>query len=97
MSALLLLVASLAQAPEVTAAVDRTRLRVGEDVTLTVRARTRSPEPLEIVLPALVGFGVVASREFSQVSFSADAASSRTTVRELQLKVEKPGDRKSVV
>jgi hypothetical protein len=95
----LVALAALAQAPqrprvpppEVTASVDRTRLRLGEDVTLTIRARTRASEPLDLVLPPLTGLGVVASREFTQVSFSAETGPSRTLVRELQLKVERAG------
>lgn len=87
----LLVVAALAQAPEVTASVDRTRVRAGDEVTLSVRARTRSPEPIEIVLPPLTGLSLVASSEFTQVSFTPDAGPVRTTVRDLQLRVEQMG------
>jgi hypothetical protein len=83
--------AALAQAPEATAAVDRTRVRVGDEVTLTVRARTRSPEPPELVLPPLNGLALVASSEVTQVSFAPDAGPIRTIVRSLQLRVERTG------
>lgn len=87
----LVVLAALVQAPEVTAAVDRTRVRVGEEITLTVRARTRSPEALEVTLPTFTGLALVASSEFTQVSFAADAGPVRTTVRDLQLRVERAG------
>ncbi|HEV8399800.1 MAG TPA: BatD family protein [Gemmatimonadales bacterium] len=79
------------QGAEVTASVDRTRLTVGEEVMLTVRARTRSTEPLEIMLPALAGFAIVGSRDLTEVAMSGAAGPVRTTVRELQLRAEQPG------
>ena len=91
MTPALLALVALLQAPEVTASVDRTRVRVGEEVTLSVRARTRSAEPLELTLPALTGLGLVGSNEFTQVSFTSSAGPVRTTVRDLQLRVEKSG------
>src|ERR1051326_7686153 len=54
----MLAAAVLLQGAEVTASVDRTRLRVGEQLVLTVRARTRTVDPVEIVLPTLNGFAV---------------------------------------
>jgi hypothetical protein len=91
--AALALVLAAAQAPDVTASVDRTRVRVGEEITLTIRARTRSQDPLDVMLPPFAGLTLIASREFSQVSFSGDpsAGASRTTVREVQLRVDRPG------
>jgi len=79
------------QGAEVTASVDRTRLNVGEEVMLTVRARTRSTEPLEILLPALAGFAIVGSRDLTEVAMSGTAGPVRTTVRELQLRAEQSG------
>ena len=79
------------QGAEVTARVDRTRLNVGEEVMLTVRARTRSTEPLEILLPALAGFAIVGSRDLTEVAMSGTAGPVRTTVRELQLRAEQAG------
>ncbi len=83
--------AFLLQGAEVTATVDRTRLAVGEEVMLTVRARTRSTEPLEIVLPPLAGFAIVGSRDLTEVAMSGTAGPMRTTVRELQLRAEQAG------
>lgn len=81
------------QGAEVTASVDRTRLRVGEELQLTVRARTRTADPVEIMLPPLNGFAVVGSRDMTEVAFSGGAGggSIRTTVRELQLRAQQPG------
>ena len=95
-SALLLAVASaftLLQGggAEVTATVDRTHLAVGEELMLTVRARTRSAEPLEILLPPLAGFAIVGSRDLTEVAMSGTAGPVRTTVRELQLRAEQAG------
>jgi hypothetical protein len=92
-AALLLAVASAftLQGVEVTATVDRTRLTVGEELMLTVRARTRSPDPLQIILPPLAGFAIVGSRDVTEVAMSGTAGAVRTTVRELQLRAEQPG------
>ncbi|HEV8264598.1 MAG TPA: BatD family protein [Gemmatimonadales bacterium] len=79
------------QGAEVTATVDRTRLTVGEELVVSVRARTRSSEALEILLPPLAGFAIVGSRDLTEVSLSGTAGPMRTTVRELQLRAEQPG------
>lgn len=79
------------QGVEVTASVDRTRLTVGEELTLTVRARTRSAEAVEIILPPLTGFAIVGSRDLTEVAISGAAGSMRTIVRELQLRAQQPG------
>ena len=90
---LLLAVASAlaVQGAEVTATVDHPRVTVGEELMLTVRARTRSAEPLQIVLPPLAGFAIVGSRDLTEVAMSGTAGAVRTTVRELQLRAEQPG------
>jgi hypothetical protein len=81
------------QGAEVTASVDRTRLRVGETLQLTVQARTRTADPVEITLPPLSGFVVVGSRDMTEVAFGGETGrgSIRTTVRELQLRAQQPG------
>ena len=79
------------QGVEVTASVDRTHLTVGEELTLTVRARTRSAEPVAIILPPLTGFAIVGSRDLTEVAISGAAGSMRTIVRELQLRAQQPG------
>ena len=92
-SALLVALASAftLQGIEGTATVDRTRLAVGEELMLTVRARTRSAEPLEIALPPLAGFAIVGSRDLTEVAMRGTAGAVRTTVRELQLRAERSG------
>jgi hypothetical protein len=92
-TALLLAVAAVFtfQGAEVTATVDRTRLTVGEELMLTVRARTRSPDPLQMILPPLAGFAIVGSRDVTEVAMNGTAGAVRTTVRELQLRAEQPG------
>ena len=87
----LLAAVAMAQGAEVTASVDRTRLRVGEELQLTVNARTRTAEPVEITLPSLTGFAVVGSRDMTEVAFSGGTGSVRTTVRELRLRAQQPG------
>jgi len=81
----------LVQGAEVTASVDRTRLRVGEEVMLTIRAHTRAADPVDITLPTLNGFAIVGSRDVTEVAFSGGAGSIRTTVRELTLRAQQPG------
>src|ERR1043165_1051833 len=83
--------AVLLQGAEVTASVDRTRLRVGEQLVLTVRARTRTVDPVEIVLPTLNGFAIVGSRRMTRGGINGAAGSTRTTVRELQLRAQQAG------
>ncbi len=90
----LLTVTVLLQGAEVTASVDKTHLTVGEELVLTVRARSRSTDAVEIILPTLNGFAVVGSRDMTEVAFSGAGGSGgsiRTTVRELQLRAQQPG------
>ncbi len=87
----LLVVAAMLQGAEVTASVDRTQLTVGEELVLTVLARSRSADAVEILLPPLTGFVVVGSRDMTEVAFGGAGNSIRTTVRELQLRAQQPG------
>ncbi|PYO91229.1 MAG: hypothetical protein DMD58_05140, partial [Gemmatimonadetes bacterium] len=75
---------------EVTASVDRTHLRVGEELMLTIRAQTRAADPVEIMLPPLNGFAIVGSRDMTEVAIdgATGGRSVRTTVRELQLRAQ---------
>ncbi len=79
------------QGAEVTASVDRTHLRVGEELVLTIRAQTRAADPVDIMLPPLNGFAIVGSRDMTEVAISGGSGSIRTTVRELQLRAQQPG------
>ncbi len=78
-------------APEATARVDRAHVAAGEEVTLTVRARTRSAEPVTVILPALTGFAILGSREVTEVAVEGTGAPLRTLTRELHLRAERPG------
>ncbi|MDP3910609.1 MAG: BatD family protein, partial [Gemmatimonadales bacterium] len=91
MSALLLAALVALQGAEVTASVNRTRLTVGEELVLTVRARTRSPDVVQLLLPPLSGFAIVGSRDLTEVSLTGSAGAIRTTVRELHLRAEQAG------
>ncbi|HXI33832.1 MAG TPA: BatD family protein [Gemmatimonadales bacterium] len=92
MTALLaLLLALQTQRPQVTASVDRTRVAMGEELTLTVRARSRSSVPVQFQLPTLDGFSVLASHDVTDVAVSGAAGPLRTTTRELRLRADHAG------
>ena len=78
-------------APDVTARVDRTHVTAGDNLLLTIRARTRSAAPVTLALPALTGFTVVGSREVTEVTLEALGGPVRTTTRELELRAQRPG------
>jgi hypothetical protein len=87
--ALALLAVIQGQAPSVTATLDRSRLAVGEDVTLTVTATGTSADPIRISLPSLDGFQVLARSERTAVSVRDTTA--RTTTLELDLSAVRAG------
>src|SRR5213594_3426966 len=90
--ALWLLVALQSAAPpDVTAQVDRARVPAGEELTLTIRARSRSAEPVALTLPGLTGFTIVGSRDVTEVTLEAVGGPVRTMTRELRLKTQRPG------
>jgi hypothetical protein len=90
--ALWLLVAlQSASPPDLTAQVDRARVPAGEELTLTIRARSRSAEPVAVALPGLSGFIIVGSREVTEVSLEGVGGPIRTMTRELRLKTQHPG------
>ena len=90
-AALGLLAALQGAPPDVTARVDRARLTAGEELHLTVRARSRTAEPVTVVLPALTGFAITGSREVTEVTIEGLGAPVRTTTRELALRAQRPG------
>src|SRR5439155_1765854 len=77
--------------PDVTAQVDRARVPAGEELTLTIRARSRSAEPVALTLPGLTGFTIVASREVTEVTLEGVGGPVRTMTREVRLKTQRPG------
>src|SRR5260370_4699188 len=78
-------------APDVTAHLDRTHVTAGDQLLVTVRARTRSAEPVRLTLPALTGFILVGSREITEVTLESLGGRVRTTTRELELRAQRPG------
>jgi hypothetical protein len=86
---LLLLALQQGDLPAVTATVDRTRLAVGEELLLTVRASGSADSPIRISLPPLDGFEVTARTERTEVAFAA--ADARTTTLEVRLRAGRAG------
>jgi oxygen tolerance protein BatD len=89
--AALMLLAAVQGPPDVTATVNRSRLKVGDQVTLTVRARSHIAEPLAIALPSLAGFAIVGSRDFTEVAIDGAGPPVRTTSRSLELRADRAG------
>lgn len=88
MLALLLL---LQQAPglTLTAAVDRPRLNVGEEVVLTIVAGGRTADAVQFDLPAFSGFALISRSESSEVSLGVERA--RISTLELRLRAVRAG------
>ena len=78
-------------APDITASVDRTRIFVGDQVTLTVEVRVSGGESPRLELPPLDGFSVLGTREAAEVSLQGVDGLTRTAVRALTLQAERPG------
>jgi hypothetical protein len=86
-----LLVAAVIQGGlEVNAAVDRARVALGGELTLTVRARSRSAGTVEIALPSIAGFAVTGSREAAEVSYGGGLPT-YATMRSVTLRAERIG------
>src|SRR5207253_6984114 len=62
----------------------------------SIRARSRATEPVAVALPGLTGFTIVGSREVTEVALEGVGGPLRTMTRELRLKTQRPGDRKSI-
>lgn len=91
MSALLLVLSVLqAQAPRVSASVDRVDALVGDAITLTIRVEARGNAPVQIAQPALSGLELQGSREATHVQI-VDGQLERTVTRELQLVATREG------
>lgn len=89
MSAVLLLLALQQSLPTVSATVDESRLAVGEELLLTVRATGEAGSPIRISLPPLDGFEVSARSERTEVAFGA--TDTRTTTLEVRLRAARAG------
>ena len=88
---LALLGALQGQGLDVTAAVDRARVEVGEEVTLTIQVRAQGAEAPQFDLPLLSGFAVVGTRDAAEVALEGTSGASRTALRALTLRAERPG------
>jgi hypothetical protein len=88
-SVLLLLALLQAAPPELHVSVDQDRIGVGEELVYTVRATSRSSEPVRLTLAPFNGFEIVARTERTEVSFSGGPT--RTTLLEIRLRALRPG------
>jgi hypothetical protein len=79
------------QALDVTAAVDRARVPVGEEVTLTIQVRAQGVDAPRFDLPPLSGFSVVGTRDAAEVALEGASGATRTAMRALTLRAERPG------
>jgi hypothetical protein len=79
------------QALDVTAAVDRARVPVGDEVTLTIQVRAQGVDAPRFDLPPLSGFSVVGTRDAAEVAIEGASGTSRTAMRALTLRAERPG------
>jgi len=75
--------------PELHASVDQDQIGVGEELVYTVRAVSRSSEPLALTLAPFNGFEIVARSERTEVAFSGGPT--RTTLLEIRLRAVRPG------
>jgi hypothetical protein len=75
--------------PELHVAVDQDRVSVGEEIVYTVRAVSKSSEPMDLNITPVNGFEIVARSERTEVSLSNGPT--RTTVIELRLRALRPG------
>ena len=82
---LLVLLAQQGQAPlTVEMQVDADRIPMGGEVVLTVRARSGSSDPIQIVVPPFAGMELLEKSERSEVAAGTNLA--RTTVLEFRLR-----------
>jgi oxygen tolerance protein BatD len=88
-TALLLLALLQGPAPQLHVSVDQDRISVGQEVVYTVRAVSRSSEPLDLSITPFNGFEIVSRSERTEVSFSGGPT--RTTVLEIRLRAVRPG------
>ena len=86
-----LLAALLVQQPQVAVGVDLDRVRLGDEIVLTITVRARNDLPLEIVDPDLTGLELLTVRQQSRGS-PGGAAPSRATTRTLTLRAVAVGE-----
>ncbi len=95
MSPVVLALALLVQGQrlDVTASVDRARLTVGEQVTLTIQVRAETAESPSLELPSLAGFAVIGTREATEVTLQGGGIQgvARAVARSITLRAERAG------
>lgn len=91
--ALLALAQGRGGALEVIASVDRARLSIGEQLTLTIQVRAETSDIPRFELPALAGFAVLGTREATQVTLQGGTIQgvARSAERSLTLRAERAG------
>ncbi|HEX7337200.1 MAG TPA: BatD family protein [Gemmatimonadales bacterium] len=89
MIALLSVLALQAAPPELHVSLDQDRISVGEEVVYTVRATSRSQEPMNLWIAPVNGFEIVSRSERTEVSFTGGPI--RTTTLEVRLRALRPG------
>ncbi len=75
--------------PQLDASVDENRIAVGEELTYTLRAVSRSPAPMQVTLAPFNGLEIVARSERTEVGLGGDVT--RTTLVEIRLRAVRPG------
>jgi len=85
----LLLAAGQVERPQLEASVDEDRVSVGEELTYTLRAVSRSPVPMQVTVAPFNGLELVARSERTEVGLGG--APMRTTVLEIRLRAVRPG------
>jgi hypothetical protein len=86
---LLLLSLLQAQAPEIKLTVDRDRIAVGDEITASITATSRSLAPMQVEVPSLVGFELLGRSERTEVT--QFGGPTRTTTLELRVRALKAG------
>jgi hypothetical protein len=87
--ALFLLAILQGPGPELHVSVDQDRVSVGQEVVYTVRAVSRSPDPMDLTITPVNGFEIISRSERTEVSFSGGPT--RTTTLEIRLRAARPG------
>ncbi len=90
---LALLVLVQGKGPDVTASVDRSRLTIGDQLTLTIQVRAETADIPRYELPSLMGFAVLGTREATQVTLQGGSIQgiARAAERSLTLRAERAG------
>ncbi|HEU4697977.1 MAG TPA: BatD family protein [Gemmatimonadales bacterium] len=81
--------AQQAAPPVVDVKLDRSRLAVGEELTMYVTAQSRSSEPLQVTLAPIDGLAIVGRSERTEITYTPTPT--RTTTLEIRLRALRAG------